>query len=98
MAERTTQSWTSVPHFFLVREVDANELLEAQKVWSDGAGKSQSTAGAITDLLVALVARGLGRHPRMNASWTGEGIRADRDIKVSGAVAGEGWGGGGVGF
>src|SRR5207253_906065 len=24
MAERTTQSWTSVPHFFLVREVDAN--------------------------------------------------------------------------
>ncbi len=24
MAERTTQSWTSVPHFFLVREVDAD--------------------------------------------------------------------------
>jgi len=23
MAERTTQSWTSVPHFFLVRDVDA---------------------------------------------------------------------------
>ena len=87
MAERTTQSWTSVPHFFLVREVDANELLEAQKVWSDGAGKSQSTAGTITDLLVALVARALGRHPRMNASWTDEGIRANRDINVSVAVA-----------
>src|SRR2546429_7349840 len=87
MAERTTQSWTSVPHFFLVREVDANELLEAQKVWTDGAGKSQSTAGTITDLLVALVARALGRHPRMNASWTDEGIRANRDINVSVAVA-----------
>src|SRR5437667_441809 len=65
----------------------ANELLEAQKVWSDGAGKSQSTAGTITDLLVALVARALGRHPRMNASWTDEGIRANRDINVSVAVA-----------
>ena len=87
MAERTAQGWTSVPHFFLVREVDANELLEAQKDWSDEAGKSQRTAGTITDLLVALVARTLGRHPRMNASWTDEGIRANRDINLSVAVA-----------
>src|SRR5437016_2733806 len=35
----------------------------------------------------ALVARALGRHPRMNASWTDEGIRANRDINVSVAVA-----------
>ena len=26
MAERTTQSWTSVPHFYLVREVNASRL------------------------------------------------------------------------
>src|ERR1700674_6008031 len=31
MAERTTQSGTSVPHFFLVREVEATHLVEAQK-------------------------------------------------------------------
>ena len=31
MAERTTQSWTSVPHFFLVRDVDAGALMAAQK-------------------------------------------------------------------
>ena len=24
MAERTTQSWTTAPHFFLVREIDAS--------------------------------------------------------------------------
>jgi len=28
MAERTTQSWTQTPHFFLVREVDAGPLVE----------------------------------------------------------------------
>jgi pyruvate dehydrogenase E2 component (dihydrolipoamide acetyltransferase) len=79
MAERTTQSWTSVPHFFLVREVDASGLLEAQK--------SQSTVRTITDLLIALVARTLGKHPRVNAGWTGEGIRSNADINVSVAVA-----------
>src|SRR5437773_193791 len=26
MAERTTQSWTTVPHFFVVRDVDAGAL------------------------------------------------------------------------
>ena len=26
MAERTTQSWTTVPHFFLTRDVDASAL------------------------------------------------------------------------
>ena len=86
-AEHTTESWTTVPHFFLVREVDASKLLEAQKDVSDKAGKSQGTVRTITDLLIALVARALVRHPRMNASWTSEGIRSNRDINVSVAVA-----------
>ena len=87
MAERTTQSWTSVPHFFLVREVDASALLEAQKGLRDKAGKPQSTVHTITDLLIALVARTLKKHPRVNASWTGEGIRSNADINVGVAVA-----------
>lgn len=87
MAERTTQSWTTVPHFLLVREVDAGGLLAAQKGLREEAGKPHGTARSITDLLVALVARTLARHPRMNASWAGEGIRSNRDINVSVAVA-----------
>ena len=31
MAERTTQSWTSVPHFFVVREIDAGGMLAARE-------------------------------------------------------------------
>jgi pyruvate dehydrogenase E2 component (dihydrolipoamide acetyltransferase) len=87
MAERTTESWTSVPHFFLVREVDGSGLLEAQKGFRDKAGNPQSTVHTITDLLIALVARTLKKHPRVNASWTGEGIRSNADINVSVAVA-----------
>jgi pyruvate dehydrogenase E2 component (dihydrolipoamide acetyltransferase) len=85
MAERTTQSWTSAPHFFLVRDVDAGELIEAQRRFGRGVDKAQ--APTITDVLIAVVARVLAKHPRMNSSWTGEGIRTNPDINVSVAMA-----------
>jgi pyruvate dehydrogenase E2 component (dihydrolipoamide acetyltransferase) len=87
MAERTTQSWTSVPHFFLVRDVDCGELIAAQKRFGKEMEKAQGAAPTITDLLIALLARVLAKHPRMNASWTGEGIRSNPDINVSVAMA-----------
>jgi pyruvate dehydrogenase E2 component (dihydrolipoamide acetyltransferase) len=87
MAERTTQSWTSVPHFILVRDVDCGELIAAQKRFSQEMEKSQGAAPTITDLLIALLAKSLAKHPRMNASWTGEGIRSNPEINVSVAMA-----------
>jgi pyruvate dehydrogenase E2 component (dihydrolipoamide acetyltransferase) len=87
MAERTTQSWTSVPHFFLVRDVDAGELIAAQRRFSLEAEKTRNAAPTITDLLIALIARTLAKHPRMNASWTGENIRTNAEINVSVAMA-----------
>src|SRR5258708_17881427 len=87
MAERTTQSWTSVPHFFLVREVECGELVATQKKLSAEAQKAQSAAPTITDLLIGILARVLAKHPRMNASWTGEGIRSNPEINVSVAMA-----------
>ena len=87
MAERTTQSWTSVPHFFLVRDVDCGELIAAQKRISQEMEKSQGEAPTITDLLIALLAKSLAKYPGMNSSWTGEGIRSNPDINVSVAMA-----------
>ena len=87
MAERTTQSWTSVPHFFLLRELDAGELIAAQKRLSEAAAKSGSPEPTITDLLIALIARALTKHPRMNASWTGEGIHPNAEVNMGVAVA-----------
>jgi pyruvate dehydrogenase E2 component (dihydrolipoamide acetyltransferase) len=80
MAERTTQSWTTAPHFFLVREVDAGALVEAR----EKLGKAAITH---TDLLVALVARVLAKHPKMNASWTGHGIQLNPQVNISIAMA-----------
>jgi pyruvate dehydrogenase E2 component (dihydrolipoamide acetyltransferase) len=87
MAERTTKSWTSVPHFFLVRDVDAGELVTAQKQLSAEAEAARKASPTLTDLLIALVARVLVKHPRMNSSWTGEGIRSNPEINISVAMA-----------
>jgi pyruvate dehydrogenase E2 component (dihydrolipoamide acetyltransferase) len=87
MAERTAQSWTSVPHFFLVRDVDAGGILAAQKRFGAEVAKSNGAKLSITDLLIALVARVLAKHPGMNASWTGSAIRTHAGINISVAMA-----------
>jgi pyruvate dehydrogenase E2 component (dihydrolipoamide acetyltransferase) len=87
MAERTTQSWTSVPHFFLVRDVDAGALVDAQRKLDAEGGQAQGAPVTLTDLLIAVLARTLAKHPQLNSSWTGEGIRPNPDINISLAVA-----------
>jgi pyruvate dehydrogenase E2 component (dihydrolipoamide acetyltransferase) len=79
MAERTTQSWTSVPHFFVVREIEAGALMRERE--------THAPAVTHTDILIALVARVLPRHPRLNASWTAEGIRRNEAVNIAVAVA-----------
>ena len=97
MAERTTQSWTTVPHFFVVREVDAGALNEARQKLGSEIEKLRIEESRIershglklthTDLLVGLVARVLQKHSRMNASWTGDGVRANAEINIGLAMA-----------
>jgi len=79
MAERTTQSWTTTPHFFLVREINATGLVAAHE--------QLGAEVTYTDLLVALVARVLAKHPKMNASWTGDAIHLNPDVNIGIAIA-----------
>jgi pyruvate dehydrogenase E2 component (dihydrolipoamide acetyltransferase) len=87
MAERTTQSWTTVPHFFVVREVDAGALIEARNRSVAEAEKSGGVPPSLSDFLVALAARVLEKHPVMNSSWAGDGVRLNPEVNVSLAIA-----------
>jgi len=78
MAERTTRSWTTVPHFFVSREVDATALTAA---------RAKHTGGSYTDVMVSAVARALVKHPRLNASWIEDTVRLNRDVNVAIAIA-----------
>src|SRR5262252_8840312 len=87
MAERTTQSWTTVPHFFVSREVDAEALNQVRQKLAPAIEKSRAVKLTHTDLLVALVARVLMKHPRINASWTPEGARTHANANIGVAMA-----------
>ena len=91
MAERTTQSWTTVPHFFVTREVDAVALNQYRDTTLSQMGTQVDPAKNVrithTDLLVALVARVLLQHPRLNASWTPNGIRQHNNVNIGVAIA-----------
>jgi len=69
MAERVTAAWTSVPQFFVVRDVDATALVAWRTRLLEAADGAQDPTVTYSDLLVAAVARALRRYPRLNASW-----------------------------
>jgi pyruvate dehydrogenase E2 component (dihydrolipoamide acetyltransferase) len=87
MAERTTQSWTSVPHFFVTRQVDAGALKAARDAMQPAIEKSHGVKVTYTDLIVRAAARTLKRHPRLNASWTDNNIVVHADVNVALAMA-----------
>jgi pyruvate dehydrogenase E2 component (dihydrolipoamide acetyltransferase) len=87
MAQRTTHSWTTVPHFFLTREIDATALNEYRERVVAENKKSQHLRITHTDFLVALTARTLLKHSRLNASWTAEGIRLHGHVHMGVAIA-----------
>ena len=86
MAERTTHSWTTVPHFFVTRDIDATEL-NAYRDGLPGNNNKDSVRVSHTDLLVALVSRLLLKHSRLNASWSVEGIRLHNHVHMGIAIA-----------
>jgi pyruvate dehydrogenase E2 component (dihydrolipoamide acetyltransferase) len=87
MAERTTQSWTTIPHFFVTREIDATGLRQYRERVAAEIERTHNVRITHSDLLVALVARVLTKHPRLNSSWTAEGIRLHQNVNIGVAVA-----------
>jgi pyruvate dehydrogenase E2 component (dihydrolipoamide acetyltransferase) len=87
MAERTTQSWTSVPHFFVTREVDAGALNATRERLIPVIETSHGVKVTHTDLIVAAVARALGQHRRMNGSWANDKITLNAEVNVALAMA-----------
>ena len=87
MAERTTQSWTTVPHFFLMRDVDATGLNGARERRIPVIERSHGVKVTHTDLIVAAVARSLRQFPRMNGTWANGTIQLNAEVNVALAMA-----------
>lgn len=84
MAERTAQSWTNVPHFYLTRDVNASRLIAWRDYLLLERGEKEVT---YTDLLVKIVASALRAHPRVNSSWSEGRVMQKQEIHIGLAVA-----------
>ena len=82
MADRLTESWSSAPHFNLVRQLDVSNLVAYKKQVQE----KNSNRLTYTDLLIKLVSISLKEHPRINASWIDNKIVKNSEINVGLAV------------
>jgi pyruvate dehydrogenase E2 component (dihydrolipoamide acetyltransferase) len=87
MAERTTQSWTQVPQFYVTRAVDATNLNASRARRVPEVERSHGVKPTHTDILVAAVARSLRHFPRMNGSWNNGAIAIHAEVNVALAMA-----------
>jgi pyruvate dehydrogenase E2 component (dihydrolipoamide acetyltransferase) len=83
MAQRLTESWTTVPHFYLAVEANASALSQ----WRERVLQRAAEKITFSDLLVKLVAAALRQHPRLNAKWENNGIVLNEAVNVGLAVA-----------
>ena len=83
MAQRLTESWQTVPHFYLKREVNVSQLI----AWRTRLKARAEVKVTFTDLLVYVVARALRQHPYVNGGWDGQGVVFNDEVNVGLAVA-----------
>jgi pyruvate dehydrogenase E2 component (dihydrolipoamide acetyltransferase) len=83
MANRLTEAWQTIPHFYLEREVNASQLVS----WRRAAKVDTDQKITFTDLLTKAVAMALKAHPRVNSAWINNSIQSNEKINVGLAVA-----------
>jgi pyruvate dehydrogenase E2 component (dihydrolipoamide acetyltransferase) len=87
IARRMIESFQSAPHFYLSVEVDMEELKKAREKLSPIIEKIAGVRLTYTDLLIQITAKALERHPELNATWAGDGIKRLSNINLGLAIA-----------
>ena len=85
IAARLTEAKRDVPHFYLMRKLDAAPLLGFRQRLNDLLGDRGKVS--VNDLIIKAVALALRRVPECNASWAGESIHRHHRVHVGVAVA-----------
>ncbi|MGE0399866.1 MAG: pyruvate dehydrogenase complex dihydrolipoamide acetyltransferase [Kofleriaceae bacterium] len=85
IASRLTEAKRDVPHFYLMRKLDAAPLLGFRQRLNDLLGDRGKVS--VNDLIIKAVALALRRVPECNASWAGESIHRFNRVHIGVAVA-----------
>ena len=85
IAKRMADSMREAPHFYITTEIDMSEAVRLRT--SLKLSDRVSADVTYTHLLVKAVAVALGRHPRLNASFSGDGRELKDETNIGIAVA-----------
>ncbi len=87
IAERLVASKSTIPHFYLQIEADAEPLLKLRVGLNAGAEASGRGKITVNDLILKAAVAALVRVPKVNAAWAGDAIIEYDKINLSVAVA-----------
>jgi pyruvate dehydrogenase E2 component (dihydrolipoamide acetyltransferase) len=83
IAQRLTESKSTVPHFYVTAHVRADRLLALRQELNVSSPRKIS----VNDLVVKAVAQAMVEQPAANAIWNGDSIRYFESVDVAVAVA-----------
>jgi len=91
-ARRLVESKQQVPHFYLTRTIDAEELVQARAQINAGLAAITPNGGtaskvSVNDLVVKAVASALRAHPEVNVSFAGDKLIKHNRVHVGIAVS-----------
>jgi pyruvate dehydrogenase E2 component (dihydrolipoamide acetyltransferase) len=85
IAARLTEAKRDVPHFYLMRQIDAAPMLAFRGRLNELLGDKGKVS--VNDLIIKAVALALRRVPECNAMWEGDAIRHFHRVHIGVAVA-----------
>jgi pyruvate/2-oxoglutarate dehydrogenase complex dihydrolipoamide acyltransferase (E2) component len=83
-ARRTTQAWTTAPHFVQMVDADVTDLAALRRQWKTKGGPLAGVTW--TAVLVAALARALADHPHLNAAVDGDHLVIFDAVNIAVAV------------
>lgn len=87
IANRMTESFQNIPHFYLSLEVDMTACLALREQLKEEIEKRANVRLTMTDILVKVAASALKIHPIINSRIEGDQIRLIEEINIGVAIA-----------
>ena len=96
IAKRLSESKSTIPHFYLQREINIKPLLETRLALNENAEKQSKLSGSgfnklsVNDLILKACAESIKWHPEINTSWGESEIIFHDSVELAFGVAVEG--------
>lgn len=87
IAERMTESFQNIPHFYLSLEIDMSAAQMVRERLKEEIEKRAKTRLTMTDLFVKVAASALKDHPMINSRIEGDQIRLIEEVNIGVAIA-----------